>query len=1378
MNPGAVIDHLKSALSLGCELFVSTLLILIRQMQSAKLLLSREEQYLLQNILIEFSAKYDVSFSAEALRKAYTFLIDNNISIGEDSQSVSGCENEPASGVASQAGGSGPTLYEILAREKTFFKRFNVEGVKLKYRIKEFGNASEKSIMALEKAFDGIIRDVVSNAVAGSKVSFTITLPNSPEIKPIWSSLRPVSELSGKYILDLISNVNQSNGVFLSDEIMQMEAHIVNFPFGGGDTNRTIDPRTEDEIVVLRKKRSVVDVGKSNDFYCLPRSICYAMKMTIEGFSHLSVMKLLDGLARNLCKKANVIVGEQGCTSTDIYKFQKILDGFQIVVFDNLKDSNSILFRIPVENQSLKKIYLYYSKLFQHFYVIKSLTAFFNRKYLCSFCDKVMYHRFHKCEMKCTYCLSSPPCAFVEMMVNCQACNRVFRGENCLSKHIQNKVTDKTVCDTFKICTMCSKFLNLEKRGKDDHKCDEFFCQACSRIVPPEHLCYIKRYRGSADKKFLIIFFDCEATQDTPNGSNSFVHVVNLIVAQQVCYSCYENFDIQQQCNVCGVREHVFEYGNNETDVVGRFLDYCLMHRPAFTNIYCIAHNLQGYDGHFIISELLDRKIDVNPIMNGTKIMRLTCGRLAFIDSLNFLSFPLSKFPSVFDIKDHSKGYYPYFFNTVDNIDYVGKFPSVEMYGYNTMKVKERNDFIQWYNTVSQGVFDNKKEMLMYCKNDVNILRLGCSKFMQEFLNITGINPLIESLTIASACMLVFRRNFLKENTLGIMPRSGYYKSQNQSVLARKWLALESSKTSDEIASVNNKGEVRLERCGLLVDGFNSKTNTVYEFFGCFYHGCRECFKILETSTNVTRKVGTLSQRYESTMKRIDLIKRSGYNLIYSWECNFKQLLKRNIEIRRQLDEKVVNILPPLNPRDAVFGGRTEVFKLHHKVEGDEVIRYLDFTSLYPYINKYAPYPIGHPEIFRFENIPPLEEIVSMHGFITCTVIPPTDLFLPVLPFRGNLKLYFTLCRVCAETNRVFGCDHIQDERQITGTWVIPEVSRAIKNGYKVQEVYEVWKYDFTQYDPITKSGGLFADYVNTFLKIKQEASGWGDKYESEAEKENFIHSYQSREDILLEKDHIHKNPGRRNTAKICLNSFWGKFAQREDRTQTKVFNSSEDFSNFLQSPGIEICSLIPINEETIWVTWRYLEENLNMLPHVNIPIAAYTTAFARMKLYDALKKVGKNILYCDTDSLIFIDSKSNPLSFPISDFLGDLTNEVDCFGKDSYITEFVSTGPKTYGLKIETGLGTEHVVKCKGITINFKNSKVVNFDHLKNLVTGDHEGDSICVVNDSKIKRKRPGIVISTTEKKHLQFTFDKRVVTEENCSYPYGFKRARIQS
>lgn len=312
-------------------------------------------------------------------------------------------------------------------------------------------------------------------------------------------------------------------------------------------------------------------------------------------------------------------------------------------------------------------------------------------------------------------------------------------------------------------------------------------------------------------------------------------------------------------------------------------------------------------------------------------------------------------------------------------------------------------------------------------------------------------------------------------------------------------------------------------------------------------------------------------------------------------------------------------------------------------------------------------------------------------------------------------------------------------------------------------------------YDPVTKTGGLFTDYVNTFLKIKQEASGWGSKCLTEDEKDNFLKSYEVRENIVLDKEQIRKNSGRRNTAKICLNSFWGKFAQREDRSYTKVFNNFKEFCDFIQSPGIEICSLHPINENTMWVTWKYIQENLNILPHVNIPVAAYTTAFARLKLYEALEKVGENILYCDTDSLIFVDNKENPLSFTISNFLGDLTDEVECFGTNAFISEFVSTGPKTYSLKVETEKGPEYIIKCKGITINFENSKIINFECLKSMVTDESFQDSVCVKNERKIKRKRPGIIISALEKKHLSFTFDKRAVTDDYFSYPYGFKKKR---
>jgi hypothetical protein len=40
--------------------------------------------------------------------------------------------------------------------------------------------------------------------------------------------------------------------------------------------------------------------------------------------------------------------------------------------------------------------------------------------------------------------------------------------------------------------------------------------------------------------------------------------------------------------------------------------------------------------------------------------------------------------------------------------------------------------------------------------------------------------------------------------------------------------------------------------------------------------------------------------------------------------------------------------------------------------------------------------------------------------------------------------------------------------------------------------MYEVWHFnDISQYDPETRMGGVFTEYVNIFLKLKQEASGW-----------------------------------------------------------------------------------------------------------------------------------------------------------------------------------------------------------------------------------------------------------------------------------------------
>lgn len=57
--------------------------------------------------------------------------------------------------------------------------------------------------------------------------------------------------------------------------------------------------------------------------------------------------------------------------------------------------------------------------------------------------------------------------------------------------------------------------------------------------------------------------------------------------------------------------------------------------------------------------------------------------------------------------------------------------------------------------------------------------------------------------------------------------------------------------------------------------------------------------------------------------------------------------------------------LSSLNPPDGFFNGRTSTCQLYAKVNESrgEEIRYVDVTSLYPTVNKYDVYPVGHTTV-------------------------------------------------------------------------------------------------------------------------------------------------------------------------------------------------------------------------------------------------------------------------------------------------------------------------------------------------------------------------------------------------------------------------------
>jgi len=100
-----------------------------------------------------------------------------------------------------------------------------------------------------------------------------------------------------------------------------------------------------------------------------------------------------------------------------------------------------------------------------------------------------------------------------------------------------------------------------------------------------------------------------------------------------------------------------------------------------------------------------------------------------------------------------------------------------------------------------------------------------------------------------------------------------------------------------------------------IVDVYCAEARNVYEFLGCYYHGCTcQAFRDVKT---ISRE--TLAERYVQTLSRIEQIKRAGYQFKIQWECKFDEA-----KIVEQKPELLVHPIvkhAPLITRDALYGG-------------------------------------------------------------------------------------------------------------------------------------------------------------------------------------------------------------------------------------------------------------------------------------------------------------------------------------------------------------------------------------------------------------------------------------------------------------------------
>ncbi len=107
------------------------------------------------------------------------------------------------------------------------------------------------------------------------------------------------------------------------------------------------------------------------------------------------------------------------------------------------------------------------------------------------------------------------------------------------------------------------------------------------------------------------------------------------------------------------------------------------------------------YDGYFILNYIVSNVLPSEKlpqiVLNGSKILVIHFANVTIKDSINFIPMALAKLPKCFDLIELRKGYFPHFFNTIENQNYCGKIPAHEYYGYKYMSVDEGRKFLEWY---------------------------------------------------------------------------------------------------------------------------------------------------------------------------------------------------------------------------------------------------------------------------------------------------------------------------------------------------------------------------------------------------------------------------------------------------------------------------------------------------------------------------------------------------------------------------------------------------------------------------------------------------------------------------------------------------------
>ena len=746
------------------------------------------------------------------------------------------------------------------------------------------------------------------------------------------------------------------------------------------------------------------------------------------------------------------------------------------------------------------EIKLFYNELNNYYQVIfsaKSLKHINKRKSYCKQCGhQNNLHPTHRAQER--------------FSLYCSKCDGHFNKEFCFFKHGQSIGESKpSVCEVYFHCPCGLRI----KRGLE-HVCNlDKHCYQCGKVYnilqdPQPHFCYIKKPRKVPfpKKNLRVCFFDIETRLD-----NEKQHVPNLLCGEVYILNSSVPGDYDRETTLTF-------FGDN---CIASF--FKVIFSKEFENATFISHNGSKFDNFFIFNyAIYEMKLLPKCIFNGNQILTFSLpGKRKFLDSFLFISSPLRRLPSMFGFSE-CKGYFPYLMNKPENYDYVGPVPEKEMYGFENMSKKDKALFLEWYNT--ETTFNFKKELIKYCQIDCIVLAKAFLKFRDLVLETTNkIDLILENvLTISSLTMKIYRINHLPILSLLNIRRDR--PNFNVSRISTGYIDFVNNQRRKEGLPIylhdrnHISGEQRVGT--FFLDGFIPETKQILEVDGCYFHNpyCTIC--------KISPSANSQSRVYRSQRKE-EYLRKWGFDVSRVSECQIPISLRKKIWSSPEREKLV--------PGQAIYGGRSEIFNKFLFHTDSYNLCYSDVQSLYPYVLRTRAFPVGPLEIIR----PEVDhyytfDINALFGLVFCRILPPQNLFVPLLPFRVRKKTVFALCRVCAEENKTHltnvnlnqgddipqglkFCYHSEEERSFVGVYTSEELKVAVnKCRYRILNVYEIWHFK-------KQSTDLFSTFVDTFFKYKIESSGYPNHVKTETEKKDYIERVKKIDGIELSPEKNYK---------------------------------------------------------------------------------------------------------------------------------------------------------------------------------------------------------------------------------------------------------------